>query len=38
VTRDVLKKLPLVGKDFAEYSLDTVKMFRNDGVSAGFSL
>lgn len=38
VTFDVLKKLSLVGKDLAEYSLDTVKMFRNDAVSAGFKL
>jgi transaldolase len=38
VTYDLLKKLPLVGKDLAEYSLDTVKMFRNDAVKAGFQL
>jgi transaldolase len=38
VTHDLLKKLPLVGKDLDEYSLDTVKMFRNDAVKAGFSL
>jgi transaldolase len=38
VTHDVLKKLFLVGKDLDEYSLDTVKMFRNDAVKAGFHL
>jgi transaldolase len=38
VTNDVLKKLELVGKDPAEYSLDTVKMFYNDAKAAGFTL
>jgi transaldolase len=38
VTHDVLKKLSLVGKNLNEYSLDTVKMFRNDAVKAGFRL
>jgi transaldolase len=38
VTNDVLKKLSLVGKDLEEYSLDTVKMFRDDAVAAGFKL
>ncbi|MHB1557589.1 MAG: transaldolase [Isosphaeraceae bacterium] len=38
VTHDLLKKLSLVGKDLDEYSLDTVKMFRNDAVKAGFKL
>jgi transaldolase len=38
VTHDVLKKLSLVGKDLDEYSLDTVKMFRNDAVKAGYVL
>jgi transaldolase len=38
VTHDLLKKLSLVGKDLGEYSLDTVKMFRNDAVKAGFKL
>jgi transaldolase len=38
VTHDVLKKLALVGKDLDEYSLDTVKMFRNDAIKAGFKL
>ena len=38
VTNDILAKLPLIGKDLTEYSLDTVKMFRNDAVSAGFQI
>ena len=38
VTHDVLSKLPLVGKDLAEYSLDTVKMFHQDALSAGFRI
>ena len=38
VTNDVLKKLPLVGKDLTDYSLDTVKMFHNDATQAGFRL
>jgi transaldolase len=36
VTNDVLAKLSLVGKDLTDYSLDTVKMFRADAVSAGY--
>lgn len=38
VTHDILKKLPLVGKDLNEYSLDTVKMFYNDAQRAGYRL
>jgi transaldolase len=37
-TADILKKLSLVGKDLDEYSLETVKMFRDDAVQAGFAL
>ncbi len=37
-TNDILKKLKLVNKDLTEYSLETVKMFRDDAVSAGFQL
>lgn len=37
-TPDILAKLSLVGKDLAEYSLDTVKMFYKDAVAAGFSI
>ena len=38
VTNDLLKKLPLIGKDLTQYSLETVQMFRTDAVNAGFSL
>jgi len=38
VTNDILKKLSLVGYNLDEYSLDTVKMFYNDAVSANFKL
>jgi transaldolase len=38
VTNDILKKLAFVGKDLKEFSLDTVKMFYNDAVGAGFRL
>ena len=38
VTNDVLKKLDLVGKDLAEYSLETVKMFYHDAKAAGYTL
>ena len=37
VTNDILKKLHLVGKDLDDYSLDTVKMFFDDGQKAGYS-
>ena len=38
VTNDILKKLSLVDYDLNEYSLDTVKMFHDDAVSAGFKI
>lgn len=38
VTNDILKKLSLIGKCLQEYSLETVQMFRNDAVKAGFTL
>ena len=38
VTNDLLKKLSLVGKDLAGYSLETVKMFHDDAKAAGFML
>lgn len=38
VTNDLLKKLSLVGKELAQYSLETVQMFRTDAVNAGFTL
>src|SRR6266478_4909390 len=38
VTNDILKKLSLVGKNLDDYSLETVKMFADDAVGAGFRL
>jgi len=38
VTHDILKKLALVDYDLDKYSLDTVKMFYNDAVVAGYKL
>jgi len=38
VTPDLLKKLPTLGKDLTEFSLDTVKMFFNDASAAGYRL
>jgi transaldolase len=37
-TNDILKKLDLVGKDLTEYSLETVKMFYNDGQASNFKI
>jgi transaldolase len=37
-TNDILKKLPLIGKDLTEYSLETVRMFKSDAEAAGFQL
>jgi len=38
VTNDLLKKLDLLGKSLAEFSLDTVKMFYDDAQKAGYKL
>jgi len=38
VTHDLIKKVNLIGKNLEEYSLDTVKMFANDAVAAGFAI
>jgi len=38
VTNDILRKLSLIGKDLADYSLETVQMFYQDGRAAGFAL
>lgn len=38
VTNDILKKLELVDYDLNSYSLDTVKMFYNDALAAGYKL
>jgi transaldolase len=37
-TNDILKKLELVGYDLDKFSLDTVKMFFNDAVDAGYTI
>jgi len=37
-TRDILNKLDIIGKPLEQYSLETVKMFRDDAVEAGFSI
>ena len=38
VTNDVLAKLPLIGKDPLEYSLETVRMFHGDAQRAGYRI
>ena len=38
VTNDILKKLPFVGRDLRQLSLETVQMFRKDAVSLGYQI
>lgn len=38
VTNDLLKKLPNLGKDLDQFSLETVQMFVKDGQSLGYSI
>jgi transaldolase len=38
MTRDLLVKLPSLGKDLDEFSLETVRMFHRDAAQAGFEL
>lgn len=38
VTNDILKKLNMVGYDLEEYSYDTVKMFYEDALAAGYTI
>ena len=38
VTNDILKKLSMVDYDLGRYSLDTVEMFYNDALSAGYKI
>jgi transaldolase len=38
VTADILKKLPVLGRDLDDYSLETVRMFYDDARAAGFEL
>lgn len=35
---DLIKKLPLEGKNLEEYSRETVQMFRDDALAAGFTI
>lgn len=37
-TNDILKKLPLRGKDLDEYSAETVEMFHTDASAAGYEI
>ena len=37
-TSEILKKLSSAGKDLSAFSLETVRMFRNDAIHAGFEL
>jgi transaldolase len=38
VTHDLLKKLPSIGKDLDQFSLETVQMFHDDAQSAGYTI
>jgi transaldolase len=38
VTNDILAKLPMLGKDLVEYSLETVQMFFRDATQSGLDL
>ncbi|OGR89224.1 MAG: transaldolase [Elusimicrobia bacterium RIFCSPLOWO2_01_FULL_60_11] len=38
VTQDIIKKLSMLGKNLAELSLDTVKMFFEDSTKSGFKI
>ena len=38
VTHDLLAKLPSLGKDLTEFSLDTVRMFHRDATDAGYEI
>lgn len=37
-TNDILRKLPTLGKNLDQFSLETVKMFYDDAVEAGYSI
>lgn len=38
VTPDIIKAMSTFGKDLEEFSLETVKMFYDDAVEAGFKI
>lgn len=37
-TNDILEKIKIINKDLEEYSLETVKMFYNDAIKAGYNI
>jgi len=37
-TKDIVSKMPLIGKSLNQYSLETVKMFYDDARAAGFKI
>lgn len=37
-TSDILMKLDLIGKDLSQYSLETVRMFRDDAHASGYTI
>jgi transaldolase len=37
-TNDILAKLELLGKDLADYSLETVQMFHKDAMASSFEI
>ncbi len=37
-TTEIIKKLDLIGKDLALYSLETVEMFKNDATKSGYAI
>jgi transaldolase len=37
-TSDIIKKLPTLGKDLAEFSIETVQLFYQDATAAGYSI
>lgn len=38
LTHDLLAKLPLLGRDLKQFSLETVRMFHSDAIAAGLAL
>ncbi len=38
ITNDILKKIPLIGRDLSDISLETVQMFYNDAQNAGYKI
>lgn len=38
VTNELLAKIPIIGKDLGEYSMETVQMFYRDAVQAGYNI